>query len=351
MTTIQKFEEISDITDEKIIVLVDEAHRSQYGIASGAMDKAIPNGIYFGFSGTPIDRNDKSTYRTFGDLIDQYGYEESKADGATLPIRHIGRLPQLFVEGEESIDVLFDRIIGAEPTMRSDLPDIITRIKSQGHKVSLISNGLKLGNENYVLRLKKAGLRHCYISMNGVDNDDWYEIIDELRCAQRKIQALRNITKHRFVTDLGCILVKGVNDFAPYNMMQLLHKENVKNCVVRFKTIGQIGRYMDQTNFTMEEMVNTIADQVGVSNDYILEWQKKWQYAQGHYEIDSFLFPLNPNARLVYRGGIWIKLVNWDITHSNREWPIPNSTRRGRITEDFKIAPFFEDIKLNEGNY
>ena len=243
------------------------------------------------------------------------------------------------------------RIIGAEPTMRSDLPDIITRIKSQGHKVSLISNGLKLGNENYVLRLKKAGLRHCYISMNGVDNDDWYEIIDELRCAQRKIQALRNITKHRFVTDLGCILVKGVNDFAPYNMMQLLHKENVKNCVVRFKTIGQIGRYMDQTNFTMEEMVNTIADQVGVSNDYIFEWQKKWKYARGDSEIDSFLFPLNPNAKFVYRGGIWIKLVNWDITHSNREWPIPNSTRRGRITEDFKIAPFFEDIKLNEGNY
>lgn len=243
------------------------------------------------------------------------------------------------------------RIIGAEPTMRQDLPDIISRVKSQGHKVSLLSNGLKLGNENYVLRLKKAGLRHCYISMNGVDNDDWYEIIDELRCAQRKIQALRNITKHRFVTDIGCILVKGVNDFAPYNMIQLLHNENVKNCVVRFKTIGQIGRYMDQTNFTMEEMINTVADQVGVSNDYILEWQKKWQYAQGHYEIDSFLFPLNPNARLVYRGGIWIKLANWDTTHNDRTHPLPDSTRRGRITKDFKIAPFFEDIKLNEGNY
>ena len=108
---------------------------------------------------------------------------------------------------------------------------------------------------------------------------------------------------------------------------------------------------MDQTNFTVEEMINTVADQVGVSNDYIFEWQKKWKYARGDSEIDSFLFPLNPNAKFVYRGGIWIKLVNWDITHSDREWPIPNSTRRGRITKDFKVAPFFEDIKLNEGSY
>jgi type I restriction enzyme R subunit len=61
-------------------------------------------------------------------LIDQYGYEESKADGATLPIRHIGRLPQLFVEGEESIDVLFDRIIGAEPNMT---PELKERLKKE----------------------------------------------------------------------------------------------------------------------------------------------------------------------------------------------------------------------------
>ena len=128
MTTIQKFEEISETTDEKIIVLVDEAHRSQYGIASGAMDKAMPNGVYFGFTGTPIDKKDKSTYRTFGDLIDKYGFEESKADGATIPITHVGRLPNLFVEGDESIDELFERIIGSEPNMT---PELKERLKKE----------------------------------------------------------------------------------------------------------------------------------------------------------------------------------------------------------------------------
>jgi len=111
ITTIQKFEEITETTDEWIIVLVDEAHRSQYGAGAGSMDKAMSNGIYFGFSGTPIDKKDRSTYQVFGELIDKYGFEESKVDGATIPITYVGRLPNLFVEGDESIDELFDRII------------------------------------------------------------------------------------------------------------------------------------------------------------------------------------------------------------------------------------------------
>ena len=56
MTTIQKFNEITVTTNEKIIVLVDEAHRSQFGVDAGAMDQAMPNGIYFGFTGTPLTK-------------------------------------------------------------------------------------------------------------------------------------------------------------------------------------------------------------------------------------------------------------------------------------------------------
>ena len=127
ITTIQKFEEITDTTDERIIVLVDEAHRSQYGTGAGSMDKAMPKGIYFGFSGTPIDKKDRSTYQVFGELIDKYGFEESKADGATIKITYEGRLPNLFVEGDESIDELFDRIIGSEPDMTPELKEKLKR--------------------------------------------------------------------------------------------------------------------------------------------------------------------------------------------------------------------------------
>ena len=123
MTTIQKFNEITVTTNERIIVLVDEAHRSQFGANAGAMDLAIPNGIYFGFTGTPIDKKDRSVFRVFGDLVDKYGFEESKADGATIPIQYVGMLPNLFVEGNESIDALFDRIIALEPGMTPELKE------------------------------------------------------------------------------------------------------------------------------------------------------------------------------------------------------------------------------------
>lgn len=117
MTTIQKFPEVSVSTDQKVLVLVDEAHRTNFGADAGAMSKALPKGIFFAFTGTPIDKKDKSTYQVFGPMVDQYGFEESKADGATLPIRYIGRMSKLYVEGEETIDELFDRIIGQDPNI------------------------------------------------------------------------------------------------------------------------------------------------------------------------------------------------------------------------------------------
>ncbi len=127
MTTIQKFEEITETTDEKVIVLVDEAHRSQYGRWAGKMDEAMPNGIYFGFTGTPIDREDKSTFKVFGELADTYGFEESKADGATIPIKYVSRLADLAIEGDESIDALFDKSIESEPNMTPELKEKLKR--------------------------------------------------------------------------------------------------------------------------------------------------------------------------------------------------------------------------------
>ena len=98
-------------TDEKVIALIDEGHRTQYKFNAEAMRSALPNGVFFAFTGTPIDKKNKSTYKVFGPLLDRYSFEESKADGATLPIFYEGRLSELFVEGEdETIEQIFERI-------------------------------------------------------------------------------------------------------------------------------------------------------------------------------------------------------------------------------------------------
>jgi type I restriction enzyme R subunit len=89
--------------------MVDEAHRTQYKSLATNMRTALPNATYLGFTGTPIDKNDRSTKRTFGDYIDTYTIKESVQDEMTVPIYYEGRMPELRVEGED-IDEVFERV-------------------------------------------------------------------------------------------------------------------------------------------------------------------------------------------------------------------------------------------------
>ena len=125
MTTIQKFAEALTAPEgeldvlnasENVIVMVDEAHRTQYGILGGRMSKALPNAVMVGFTGTPIEKDFKrSTIGRFGPLIDTYTIPQSVADGATVPIWYEARLPELAVEGPETLDRLYEAMFGDEP--------------------------------------------------------------------------------------------------------------------------------------------------------------------------------------------------------------------------------------------
>ena len=108
MTTIQEFREITgddglarrgavDPTLSEaanIFVMVDEAHRTQYRSLAANMRRALPNACLLGFTGTPIDKTDRSTLRTFGRYIDTYTIEHAVRDKATVPIFYESRLPR-----------------------------------------------------------------------------------------------------------------------------------------------------------------------------------------------------------------------------------------------------------------
>ena len=122
------------------------------------------------------------------------------------------------------------RIIGAEPTMRRDLPEMITKIRdTTRHRITLLTNGLKLARRHYVQELKDSGLKNLYLSMNGVDNDEWYEKIDELKCATKKMQAMRHAHELRILRDIGCIIVDCVNNEAPSRFIKMLDENNIGN--------------------------------------------------------------------------------------------------------------------------
>jgi len=114
MTTIHKFQEYEAdkypvlSEDKDIYVMADEAHRTQFKDLATNMRRAIPNACYLGFTGTPIDKETRSTLRTFGDYIDTYTIEESVDDGATLPIKYESRMVNLHVEGK-TLDEYFEQ--------------------------------------------------------------------------------------------------------------------------------------------------------------------------------------------------------------------------------------------------
>jgi len=75
---------------DRIIVLTDEAHRTQYGTLGAAINTALPNAPKIAFTGTPLISSQK-TVNEFGTYIDQYTIEQAVADGATLQILYEGR--------------------------------------------------------------------------------------------------------------------------------------------------------------------------------------------------------------------------------------------------------------------
>ena len=125
MTTVQKFEEALTTPEgeldvlnpsENVLIMVDEAHRTQYGILGGRMSKALPRAALIGFTGTPIEKSFKhSTIGRFGPLIDSYTIPQSVADGATVSIYYEARLPELAIEGPETLDRLYEAMFGNEP--------------------------------------------------------------------------------------------------------------------------------------------------------------------------------------------------------------------------------------------
>jgi len=131
-TTIQKF-----LPDEKggkvpklsdrhnIVVIADEAHRSQYDMIDGLarnMRDALPNASFIGFTGTPIEKHDANTRAVFGDYISIYDIERAVKDGATVPIYYESRIAKLSLKQDmlPKLDKEFDEITQDEEAERKE---------------------------------------------------------------------------------------------------------------------------------------------------------------------------------------------------------------------------------------
>ena len=131
-TTIQKFlpgenGDRNPVLSERrnIVVIADEAHRSQYDFIDGYarhMHDALPNASFIGFTGTPIELTDKNTRAVFGDYISIYDIQRAVRDGATVPIYYESRLAKLALDEAErpKIDPEFEEATEGEEVDRKE---------------------------------------------------------------------------------------------------------------------------------------------------------------------------------------------------------------------------------------
>lgn len=119
-------------TSDEILVLVDEAHRSQSSALHANLRRALPNAALIGFTGTPILIGDrKRTHEIFGDFIDRYTIKQSEEDGATVPILYEGRTANAAVDDERSLDQLFEDMF--RDRTAAELEAIKRRYATTGH--------------------------------------------------------------------------------------------------------------------------------------------------------------------------------------------------------------------------
>ena len=93
---------------DDVIVMVDEAHRTQYENLAVNMRAGLPNANFLAFTGTPLLGKDRKTNQWFGDYVSEYNFQQSIADGATVPLFYQKRVPKVLIQNDELSDELAD---------------------------------------------------------------------------------------------------------------------------------------------------------------------------------------------------------------------------------------------------
>lgn len=225
-TTMQKFTQSEEpLTNrEDVIVISDEAHRSQYGLsetvnvntgeisvgAARRIHDSLPNATFIGFTGTPIATKDKSTREVFGDYIDVYDMTQSVEDGATCPIHYESRVINLELDKEtltlidEKYDILskeaepyaiekskhelsrMEQLLGADETIDSLCNDMINHYENNREyeltgKAMIVAYSRSIAMKIYdkILELRPQWENKVNIVMTGNNNDpeEWHDII------------------------------------------------------------------------------------------------------------------------------------------------------------------------------
>lgn len=210
-STIQKFDMGKTLSDrDNIIVIADEAHRSQYAKLAGNVRMVLPRASFMGITGTPIELNSKNTRLVFGDHISIYPIDKSVEDKVTVPIYYEGRLAPLHLANEfidEDFDQLveeqsadikemlkkkwarFEQTVGSKDRLEKIGQDIIYHFNNRGleGKAMIVTMSRRIAVEMYkiISMTKNAPDAAVVISSNQEYKDDIQSELDNKELEKR----------------------------------------------------------------------------------------------------------------------------------------------------------------------
>ncbi len=153
-------------------------------------------------------------------------------------------------------------LCGREPTLREDLPEIIKTASSR-NTVLLLTNGLKLVDYKYLLKLKRSGLRKVIFAFDGL-TDQVYQEMNGAALLELKLKALANIKRAGMEVGLSVTVARGIND----NQIKAIYDFCLKNksyiFELRIRSISSVGKYLDVQPYCISELLKLVASSIGV---------------------------------------------------------------------------------------
>jgi type I restriction enzyme R subunit len=238
-TTIQKFGRREDegpipvLSDRRnIIVIADEAHRSQYASLAQNLQAALPNATRIGFTGTPIERADRNTRLAFGDYISIYRMGKAQEDGATVPIYYESRQVPLEIEDSDALKAVeqlleaeeedsankltsswaqLEKVVGAPDRLDRVVDDLVEqyteRCKTLPGKAMLVAYSRRVAAQ-YALRLREKLGDNAVTAVFGAQATD-DQLLSQFRRSKKEMADL----EHEFKSpesDLRVVVVKNM---------------------------------------------------------------------------------------------------------------------------------------------
>ncbi|HQZ33272.1 MAG TPA: HsdR family type I site-specific deoxyribonuclease [Ilumatobacteraceae bacterium] len=230
---------------DNIIVLVDEAHRTQEGGLGLAMRAALPNATFVGFSGTPIAGLDRNTFRTFGDVSDpgyalhSYDSDQSIADGMTVPVHVAPRLVTFNLD-RESLDTAFEALRDEED-LDEEQAEVLTRRVSK--KSTFFSNPERI-------RAVCADIiEHFYATVDPLGMKAQIVVIDREACADYFDQLTAQLAAMDIGDEVAVVIsVTSSKDEDPRLVRFRLSESEEEALLKRFRTFSDPLKFLIVTS-------------------------------------------------------------------------------------------------------